>query len=75
VALCHGHHRLRRSQGGTDRHVVQLCGNCHLGVVHAYPDWAYRHRWLLHAWSTDDGPPIVCDLDCTIDHTTPPEAA
>jgi hypothetical protein len=69
VTVCHRHHRLRRSQGGTDAHLVPLCTDCHLGVVHAYPDWAYRHRWLLHAWS-ELLPPIVCDLDCDHDHTT-----
>ena len=44
----HRHHRLRRSQGGTNdlTNLLALCGVCH-GYVHANPTESYRQGWLL----------------------------
>ncbi|MCH9274980.1 HNH endonuclease [Bifidobacterium amazonense] len=52
------HHRRLRSHGGVDlnhaSNLICLCGSgttgCH-GDVHADPDLAYRHGWLVHAWA------------------------
>lgn len=41
------HHKLRRSQGGTDdpANTADLCDACH-AHVHANPAWSFRHGWL-----------------------------
>jgi len=48
VRLQHLHHKLSRAQGG--RHVADnlagCCMSCH-GKIHANPEWAYRHGWLI----------------------------
>lgn len=42
------HHKLRRSQGGTDdaSNTVDACSPCH-SYIHAHPAWAYDEGWLL----------------------------
>lgn len=42
------HHKLRRSQGGTDDrdNTVDLCNACH-EWIHAHPEEAYLLGWLL----------------------------
>ena len=44
----HRHHRLRRSQGGTNDlgNLYHLCRECH-SYVHAYPALSYERGWLL----------------------------
>lgn len=44
----HRHHRLRRSQGGTDdaTNTLDVCRSCH-DLIHARPSLAYAHGWLL----------------------------
>jgi hypothetical protein len=44
----HRHHRLRRSQGGTNDlgNLLHLCRLCH-DTVHAYPAASYDRGWLL----------------------------
>lgn len=41
------HHRLRRSQGGSDQpsNLIWTCSSCH-GHIHANPAWAYEHDFL-----------------------------
>lgn len=45
----HRHHKLRRSQGGTDdaSNTVDACSACH-GWIHANPSKAYAWGWLEH---------------------------
>ena len=45
------HHRLRRSQGGTDTpdNLVALCHDCHHVRVHGHPEAAFTAGWLVHA--------------------------
>jgi hypothetical protein len=45
----HRHHRLMRSQGGTDEaeNTLDVCSSCH-DLIHARPSLAYAHGWLLH---------------------------
>lgn len=45
----HRHHRLMRSQGGTDEkaNTLDVCGACH-AWIHANPSVAYAHHYLLH---------------------------
>lgn len=45
----HRHHRLMRSQGGTDEaeNTIDCCSACH-ALIHARPSLAYAHGWLLH---------------------------
>jgi len=45
------HHRLRRSQGGTDTpdNLVALCATCHHERIHGHPEAAFAAGWLLHA--------------------------
>lgn len=45
------HHRKLRSQGGCDcrDNTLDSCGACHR-YVHAHPEIAYQHRWLVHPW-------------------------
>jgi len=45
----HRHHRLLRSQGGTDEqaNTLDTCRACH-DLIHARPSLAYAHGWLLH---------------------------
>lgn len=42
------HHRLRRSQGGTNdlENLLGLCRGCH-DDIHAHPAWALEHGYLL----------------------------
>jgi len=44
------HHRLRRSQGGTDTpdNLVALCATCHHERIHGHPEAAYAAGWLTH---------------------------
>lgn len=44
----HRHHKLMRSQGGTDEasNTVDTCGVCH-AWIHANPSKAYAWGWLL----------------------------
>lgn len=44
----HRHHRLRRSQGGTDdpSNTLDVCSPCHQ-LIHERPSLAYAHGWLL----------------------------
>jgi hypothetical protein len=44
----HRHHRLRRSQGGTNDldNLLYVCSNCH-ELIHHYPDLSYEQGWLL----------------------------
>jgi 5-methylcytosine-specific restriction endonuclease McrA len=44
----HRHHRMRRSQGGTNdlENLLHLCRACH-DTVHAYPALSYDRGWLL----------------------------
>ncbi|WP_156096163.1 HNH endonuclease signature motif containing protein [Amycolatopsis jejuensis] len=46
--VMHWHHRKRRSQGGTwaPSNGLRLCPPCH-GWVHANPDEAKEHGWLV----------------------------
>lgn len=59
------HHRKLRSQGGDNSpsNCLILCGHgtsgCH-GAVHASPDDARKHGWLL--WSTDNPETYPADL-------------
>ncbi len=48
----HPHHRLRRSQGGTDdaSNLLAVCSSCH-GAIHDNPAWAYFHGYMIR--STD----------------------
>lgn len=52
----HAHHRLMRSQGGSDdpSNLAALCGACH-AFVHLNPAWSYEYGWLLHAPAPDQG--------------------
>jgi hypothetical protein len=45
----HRHHRLRRSQGGSDdpANTIDVCGACH-ALIHSRPALGYAHGWLLH---------------------------
>lgn len=45
----HRHHKLPRSQGGTDAadNTVDCCSTCH-AFIHANPSLAYAHDWLRH---------------------------
>jgi hypothetical protein len=42
------HHKLRRSQGGTDdeSNTLDICGPCHADV-HANPEFSYREGYLI----------------------------
>lgn len=44
----HRHHKLRRSQGGTDdsTNTVDLCWSCH-EFIHANPAWSYEQGYLM----------------------------
>jgi hypothetical protein len=44
----HRHHRLRRSQGGTNdlENLLALCHECH-ELVHRYPEVAYAMGWMI----------------------------
>jgi len=50
----HVHHRLRKSQGGTDapENLLDLCLACH-GYIHSNPGWSYDEGFLLH-WSSHE---------------------
>lgn len=41
----HRHHVLRRSQGGTDKHLIETCWACH-EHIHRNPAWAAEHGLL-----------------------------
>lgn len=45
----HAHHRLMRSQGGSDdpSNLLAVCGRCHRHI-HNNPGWAYERGFLLH---------------------------
>lgn len=45
----HVHHKLRRSQGGTNDpdNLMALCSNCHQWV-HEHPEQSYTNDWLRH---------------------------
>lgn len=64
------HHRVRRSQGGTDSPaiLVDLCRACHHDAIHQHPDWASRHGWLIRSGEVPWGPVVGCGLDCVVDH-------
>lgn len=67
----HFHHRQLRSAGGgnTVENLADLCHLCH-GWVHAHPDWARRHGWIVPSWTTPEvtspvaGHPRACDGHC-----------
>jgi 5-methylcytosine-specific restriction endonuclease McrA len=44
----HPHHRLRRSQGGTNdlENLLAVCSDCH-ALIHEQPTLSYRNGWLL----------------------------
>jgi 5-methylcytosine-specific restriction endonuclease McrA len=46
------HHRLRRSQGGTNEldNLLAVCSDCHR-VIHDHPSRSYESGWLLRRWS------------------------
>lgn len=46
------HHKLRRSQGGTDdqSNTLDLCGPDH-ARIHANPEWAYEMGYLIRSTS------------------------
>lgn len=50
----HPHHRLRRSQGGSDEleNLVILCAQCHR-FVHDYPEYAVLNGWLVSSSSLE----------------------
>ncbi|KFI50039.1 HNH endonuclease [Bifidobacterium biavatii] len=60
------HHRRLRSHGGSDlnqpSNLILLCGSgttgCH-GEIHAHPDHAYQHGWLVHAWADPTTIPLL----------------
>lgn len=59
--LCHGsmdhvHHRLNRSQGGTDDddNLMMVCWWCHR-QIHDHPREAYERGLLIHRWDAEDG--------------------
>lgn len=45
------HHRLMRSQGGTDDpgNLLWTCAECHRAIHHC-PAEAFERGWLLHRW-------------------------
>lgn len=49
------HHKLRRSQGGTDdvTNTMDLCSWCH-GEVHRNPEHSYREGYLIHGGAASD---------------------
>jgi hypothetical protein len=65
------HHRRMRSAGGLDivDNILHLCRSCHHDTIHANPDWAYRHGFLLRRAATDHPEPVIgCWSECTMDH-------
>lgn len=58
------HHRKLRSRGGDDSlpNLVTLCGSgttgCH-GWVHANPEKATTHGWMVESWRKPDEAPII----------------
>jgi predicted restriction endonuclease len=50
------HHKLRRSQGGTDdaTNTMDLCGWCH-AEVHANPEHSYREGYLIRSSAAEKG--------------------
>jgi 5-methylcytosine-specific restriction endonuclease McrA len=48
------HHKLRRSQGGTNalENLAGLCSGCH-DEVHAHPERAYSDGWLTRGTAGD----------------------
>lgn len=50
------HHRIRRSQGGTDErsNTVDLCHACHQ-FIHTQPAWSFKHGWLRRAATPEGG--------------------
>lgn len=46
----HWHHRLMRSQGGTDSldNALAVCGACH-NHIHENPTESYRRGWLIRS--------------------------
>jgi hypothetical protein len=44
------HHKLRRSQGGSDEeaNTLDVCLVCHLRI-HANPAWSYEHGFLIRS--------------------------
>jgi hypothetical protein len=55
----HRHHRLRRSQGGTNElgNLMALCNDCH-EFIHRNPALAYEWGWLIRGNSGD----VVSDV-------------
>lgn len=60
------HHRLLRSQGGTNApaNLLTLCGSgvtgCH-GWVHANPGIAYELGLLVHPWDDPEAVPVLTE--------------
>jgi 5-methylcytosine-specific restriction endonuclease McrA len=44
------HHKLRRSQGGTNHlaNLVAVCSDCH-SHIHDNPAWSYQNGWLIRS--------------------------
>ena len=58
VGLCsgrpHRHHKLRRSQGGTNDldNLLYVC-DAHHEIIHRNPAWAYTHGYLTRSGQTN----------------------
>jgi hypothetical protein len=63
-SIQHHHHRRLRSHGGpgTVENCLALCGPCH-NVIHANPEWAYNHGFLVRAYNDESAVPVA---DCRL---------
>lgn len=47
------HHKLMRSHGGTDEHLIGVCRECH-NWIHANPAEARKKGYLISYYETDE---------------------
>src|SRR5690625_3448099 len=68
VRAAHRHHRLMRSQGGSDdaTNTLDVCSPCHR-VIHDRPAWAARHG-LLTLKGVERPVVAGCPLECGAPH-------
>ena len=62
------HHRRRAGRVDSVENLLHLSSYAHHGLIHANPDWSYRHGLLLRGKDSPDLLIVGCPLSCLIDH-------
>ena len=65
------HHRRRAGRVDSVENLLHLSSYAHHQLIHANPDWSYRHGLLLGAGDSPDLLIVGCDVSCPIDHRPP----